>query len=168
MKKKLLLILFALIVVAMPASAAKWDYVLNDSTSNNQKVTKEYLNDFHKNLKGTWYSPTYRRIYANDVEFYLNSDGTVSNVRSYKGFIAKRNYDPYSKIFEKHIDEFFAEYRFKPFPKEIKQQKIRMGYTLTGNYTPYYNAFGAGGVVYYGGQKMYDAIEHGKAKLHYP
>lgn len=163
MRQKLLLMVIFISMLfqttILPTNATnRWDYVLKDySTPREHQIINGYLNEFHKALKDTWYTPLYRRYNARCVIFYLNKDGSISNIEIYRAGI-NRNPCPYTNNFDNHIRNYLSEIKFKPFPECIKGDKIKMGYIFAGNYTMYYTMAGSGAVIFNKGEKIYNYI----------
>lgn len=143
MKQKLLLVVILVMMLfqttVMPVIAAdKWDYFLkNYSTPCEKQVIKDYLDEFDKELKNTWYSPVYGKYNARGVIFYINKDGSISNVQIYKVSLDPKS-SAYTDHFDSHIRTYLAALNFKPFPAAFKQDKIGMGYFFTSKDANYF------------------------------
>lgn len=129
--KRILFLMVTFCFVLTPALAQNWNYVLdNYQDVQDRKVIKTYLNAFQKDLKKSWSTPVYSTINSRAVIFYLNKDGNVSDIRILKS----DSWFSDSTRYEEYLYNFIRETKFKPFPKEIKEDKIKMGYVFTGTY----------------------------------
>lgn len=151
MKKTIIKTFIAIILLQtsiMPSFAQRWDYVLKSyPNSQEQKIVKDYLDEFHNYLKADWYSPVYRSYQNRAVIFSLNKNGTIDDIKTFK-MPKYTDYTPYSTNYEQHIRSYLSHFKFKEFPTELKQDKIKMGYEFNSNFTFLYMLTGVGAVVH--------------------